>query len=134
MTAARPGLGARQARGARARREGRSAEVIAALWLIAHGWRIVGFRMPSPLGEIDLVARRGRTLAVIEVKRRRTLDEALEAVGARQRQRLRAAARALAARRPELAGLSVRLDLMALGPRRLPRHVVDAWPGDGDLP
>lgn len=134
MTAARPGLSARQARGARARREGRTAEVIAVLWLMARGWRIVGFRVPSPLGEIDLLARRGGVLAVIEVKRRRTLDEALEAVSAHQRQRLRAAARGLAARRADLSDLSVRLDLMALGPRGLPRHIADAWPDDGDRP
>lgn len=98
MRAARPGLNPRQARGAKARREGRGAEVTAALWLMARGWRIVGFRVPSSQGEIDILAQRGATLAVIEVKRRRTLDEALEAVSAHQRQRLRAAARALTSR------------------------------------
>ena len=82
----------RSARGAKARRDGRGAEVLAALWLMARGWRVLGFRIPAAQGEIDLLARRGQVLAVIEVKRRRTLDEALGAVTERQRARLRAAA------------------------------------------
>ena len=121
----------RQARGLKARRDGRGAEVIGALWLMARGWRILGFRVATPQGEIDLLARRGDTLAVIEVKRRRTLAEALEAVSANQRQRLRRAGAAIASRRPELSGAAVRLDLMAFGPRGWPRHIPDAWPGDG---
>jgi putative endonuclease len=93
------------------------------------GWRILAFRLRTPQGEIDLLARRGAVLAVVEVKRRATLDAALDAVGRRQRQRLRAAAISLAANRPDLKGLSVRLDLIALAPRRLPRHIADAWAG-----
>ncbi len=121
---------ARHERGSRARRDGRSAEVLAAVWLMARGWRVIGFRVPTPQGEIDLLARRGGVLAVVEVKRRRTLDEALAAVSAEQRRRLRGAGENLAARRPDLAGLAVRLDLVALAPRALPRHVADAWPED----
>jgi putative endonuclease len=124
----------RRARGAKARRAGRGAEVMAALWLMAKGWRVLGFRIPAAQGEIDLLARRGRVLAVVEVKRRRTIDEALGAVTGRQRARLRAAAQTLAARRPDLAGLAVRLDLIAFGPRGLPRHLPDAWPQDGESP
>jgi putative endonuclease len=105
--------------------------VVAALWLIARGWRVIGFRVPSAQGEIDLLARRGRVLAVIEVKRRRSLDEALAAVAPQQRARLRAAASGLIARRADLAGLAVRLDLIALGPGGWPRHIADAWPDDG---
>jgi putative endonuclease len=108
--------------------------VIAALWLIARGWRVIGFRVPSAQGEIDLIARRGRVLAVVEVKRRRRLDEALAAVAPQQRRRLRRAARALCGRRTDLAGLDVRLDLIAIGPGGWPRHVPDAWPEDGARP
>lgn len=124
-------LAARSARGAKARRDGRGAEVVASLWLMARGWRVIGFRVPTPQGEIDLLARRGGVLAVVEVKRRATLGSALDAVSAQQRRRLRAAGENLAARRPDLAGLSVRLDLLALAPGHLPRHLPDAWPGDG---
>lgn len=121
----------RRARGAKARRDGRAAEVLAALWLMARGWRILGFRVPAAQGEIDLLARRGGVLAVVEVKRRRTLDEALAAVTPGQRARLRAAASTLAGRRPDLGELAVRLDLMAIGRWGLPRHLADAWPQDG---
>jgi putative endonuclease len=101
---------------------------------MAKGWRGLGLRIPAAHGEIDLLARRGQVLAVIEVKRRRSLDEALGAVTQRQRARLPAAAEALAARRPDLAGLAIRLDLFAFGPRGLPRHGPDAWPQDGGGP
>lgn len=122
--------GARRAvRGAAARLSGRRGEVLAALWLMAKGYRILGFRLRTPLAEIDLLAKRGPILAVVEVKRRATLAAALDAVGFDQRDRLRRAAVTLAARRPGLQGASVRLDLLALAPGRLPMHIPDAWKG-----
>jgi putative endonuclease len=98
------------------------------------GWRILGFRLKTPQGEIDLLARRGRILAVVEVKARPTLEAALASVSAAQQQRLRRAGETLAARRRGLSGLSVRLDMVALAPGRLPRHIPDAWAGTGGLP
>ncbi|ACG79886.1 predicted endonuclease [Phenylobacterium zucineum HLK1] len=121
--------GARRARGAAARLSGRRSEVVAALWLMMRGYRILGFRLKTPIAEIDLLAVRGRILAVVEVKRRGTIEAALEAVGFDQRDRLRRAGAALAARRPALQGASVRLDLLALAPGRLPMHIPDAWKG-----
>ena len=123
---------ARAERGGRARRDGRWAEVAAAVWLMAKGWRILGFRLKSRAGEIDLLARRGSVLAVVEVKRRATLDAALAAVTPAQAARLRRAGAAIAARRPGLQGLSVRLDMVALAPGRRPRHIIDAWGPTGD--
>ena len=120
---------ARQARGAAARLSGRRGEVVAALWLMARGYRILGFRLKTPQGEIDLVAYRRGVLAVVEVKRRTELLAALEAVSARQRERLRRAGLAVCASRPALKGAAVRLDLLALAPGRLPRHIPDAWKG-----
>jgi len=117
----------RARRGALARRDGRRGEMLCALLLMAKGYRILAFRMKTAQAEIDLLAVRGGVVAVIEVKRRRTLDEALDAVAPRQRDRLLAAARSIAARRPDLAGAPVRLDLMALAPGRWPRHIRDAW-------
>lgn len=120
---------ARSARGLAARLSGRRAEVVAALWLMAKGYRILGFRLKTPQAEIDLLAQRGGVLAVVEVKRRMTLLNALEAVGHDQRQRLRRAGAAIAARRASLQGATVRLDLVALAPGGLPRHIPDAWRG-----
>ena len=118
---------ARIRRGVRARRDGRRGEIICALWLMAKGYRILGLRLKTPLAEIDLLARKGGVLSVVEVKRRTDLATALEAVGPRQRQRLIRAAQWLAAARPELSDASVRLDLIALAPGRWPRHIRDAW-------
>ena len=124
-----PGENARQARGAQARRSGRRGEVLAAIWLMAKGYRILGFRLKTPQAEIDLLALKAGVLAVVEVKRRTTLLAAMETVTADQRQRLRRAGAALAASRPALRGAAVRLDLIALAPGRRPRHIPDAWRG-----
>jgi putative endonuclease len=120
----------RSARGTAARLAGRRAEVLAAVWLMAKGYRILGFRLKTRQAEIDLLALRGKTLAVVEVKRRTSLLAALETVTFDQRSRLRRAGAALAASRPALAGAAVRLDLIALAPGKLPRHIPDAWKGD----
>jgi len=123
-------LSARRARGTAARLAGRRQEVVAALWLMAKGYRILGFRLRTREAEIDLLAQRGRILAVVEVKSRTTVEAALEAVTAVQRDRLRRAGRTLAAKTPRLAGLNLRLDLIALAPGALPRHIRDAWRDD----
>lgn len=121
---------ARRARGHAARAAGRRAEVVAALWLMAKGYRILGFRLKTPFAEIDLLALRGRVLAGVEVKTRASLEASLAAVGAEQRSRLRRALRFVAGKRRGLAGATIRLDLMALAPGRLPRHIANAWSED----
>ena len=104
-----------------AERRGRRAEGLAALWLMLKGWRIVARRRRLPMSEVDLVARRGRLLAVVEVKRRATIEGALAAVQPRAAMRLQRAAAQLAA---EAGGDVVgRVDLVAIAPWRLPRHV-----------
>jgi putative endonuclease len=121
--------GVRSRRGLLARLSGRRAEVVAALYLMAKGYRILGFRLASPLGEIDLLALRRGVLAIVEVKQRTTLEAALEAVGHVQRERLRRAGARIAASRPALKAATIRLDLIALAPGRWPRHIPDAWNG-----
>jgi putative endonuclease len=114
-------------RGARARREGRRAEWIVALLLMAKGYRILGMRLRTPQGEVDLAAERGGVLAIVEVKRRRSIEEALLAVTPAQRARLRRAGQALMGRGGRNKPAVVRLDLVALAPGRWPRHIADAW-------
>lgn len=124
----RPERGAqRRERGAAARLSGRRAEVVATLWLIAKGYRILAFRLATPFGEIDLLAQRGGVLVVVEVKSRTSLEAALEAVTYEQRARLRRAGAHVAAGRAGLCDAAIRLDLIAMAPGRPPRHVVDAW-------
>ncbi len=120
----------RARRGRDARNAGRAAEVLCALWLMLRGYRLLGFRLRTPVGEIDLLVAKGSTIAVVEVKRRTDLATALDAVGWRQRERLRRAAYSVVARRPDFAASNIRLDLIALAPGRWPRHIQDAWRGD----
>lgn len=119
-------------RGTKARLDGRRAEWAAALLLMAKGYRILGMRLRTPQGEVDLAATRGGVLAIVEVKRRRTLEEALLAVGPNQRARLKRAGRALLEHGGRAKPAVVRLDLVALAPGRWPRHIADAW-GEGRL-
>lgn len=116
--------------GFRARLSGRRGELVGAVWLMAKGYRILGFRLKTPMGEIDLLAQKGKVLAVVEVKLRGTTEAALEAVTWRQRQRLRRAGEAFAGRRNDLQGAAIRLDLIALAPGRWPCHIRDAWFGE----
>ena len=106
---------------------GRKAETLAAWWLRLKGYRILARGLRLPVGEIDLVARRGGCLAFVEVKRRATLAAALEAVTPHQRRRILRAAETWLAGRPDLAGLDVRFDALLLVPGRRPRHLPDAW-------
>ena len=123
-----------QAARRRAFARGRRAERIAAWWLRLQGYRILeqGFRLP--VGEIDLIARRGGTLAIVEVKRRARLADAGEAIRRRQQRRVVHAAQAYLQRHPELARLQLRFDALLLVPRRLPHHIKDAWNTDNFLP
>jgi len=120
---------ARRVRGAASRKAGRQAEVLAAVWLMLKGYRILGFRLKTPQAEIDILALKGPVLAVVEVKSRTTPVAALEAVGHDQRERLRRAGRTIASSRPRLAQAAIRLDLIAMSPGRFPRHIQDAWRG-----
>jgi putative endonuclease len=126
VTPSKTAAAIRRRRGGEARRRGRWAEFQAAALLMAGGWRILGFRLRTPAGEIDLLATKGQVLAVVEVKSRRTLDEALVAITPTQEARLLRAGALIAASRPSLRDLSVRVDLVALAPGRLPRHIADA--------
>jgi putative endonuclease len=116
----------------KAERAGRLAEAMAALWLTMKGYRIVARRVRTPVGEIDLVAMQRRpepygTLCLIEVKWRPTLDEALNALTVRQRQRLSRAAAAYLQSHPRHAAADLRYDVVLMAPGIWPRHLRDAW-------
>ena len=91
------------------------------------GYRIVARRFRVAQGEVDLVARRGSVLAMVEVKARADAGSAADALQSRQRQRIERAALAYLQRNPELSALRLRFDLMLIVPRRWPRHIIDAW-------
>ena len=106
---------------------GLSAEGRAALYLAAKGYRELARRWKSPVGEVDLVLRRGRTIVFVEVKARPTLDDAAWSVLPRQKRRIVAAAEAWLAAHPEHAGYDIRFDAVLIAPRRLPQHIAAAF-------
>lgn len=112
----------REARRRRHRR-GRRSEWFAALLLMAKGYRILARRHRTPLGEIDIVARRGRRLAIVEVKARRTFEECEAAVPRRSAERIRRATDLWLARHPAHQDCDIGFDLVFVVPRRLPRHI-----------
>lgn len=124
----------RQALGSQAHRQGHAAEWIAAAWLMLRGYQILGFRLRSRVGEIDILARRGDVLAVVEVKRRATIEAAVNALTSDQRERLLAAGRSVQKGRPGLAGLSLQIDVLALAPGSIPRHVRGQGSQEGRIP
>lgn len=119
----------------RAQRAGRWAELVVCWWLRLKGWRILAVNWRCPAGEVDILARRGRILAAIEVKRRAAgesgADEAaLHAISARQQARIARAAEVFQARRADCASLDLRLDAVTFLPGRLLprlRHYPAAW-------
>ncbi|HET6375627.1 MAG TPA: YraN family protein [Methylocella sp.] len=97
----------------------------AAAWLLRlKGYRILDFRYRVRGGEIDIVARRGETIAFIEVKARPSLDEARAAIGGVKRRRLSKAVRVWLASHPWAAGLTWRGDAVFVAPWRWPRHAI----------
>ncbi|MBI1360590.1 MAG: YraN family protein [Alphaproteobacteria bacterium] len=108
-------------------RAGRRAEALAALWLQLKGYRILDRRARTPLGELDLVAVKGRTLAFVEVKARIRRGAALEAITPALRGRVEQAARLWAGRRRGMDDKHWRFDVVAIVPGRLPHHLPDAW-------
>ncbi|BCH28395.1 UPF0102 protein [Mesorhizobium sp. L-8-10] len=113
----------------RAYRRGHRSEWIAALALLVKGYRIVARRFRTKLGEIDLVARRGDLVIIVEVKARPTLAEAMDAIGWASQRRIEAAADLWLARQPDHGRLSMRFDMVAVLPRRWPVHVENIFQG-----
>jgi putative endonuclease len=111
-----------------AEQRGRGAETLAAWWLRLHGWRILARRARVPGGEVDIVARRGRTLAFVEVKSRATDQAAGFSLDAYRLRRVVVAAQRLSPRFMR-DGDEVRIDAVFIVPRRLPRHLPDIWQG-----
>src|SRR5262245_51283586 len=97
-------------------RLGISAESRAAAYLIAKGYRILARRWKSPVGEVDIVARRRQVLVFVEVKARERLDDAAESVTPRQQRRIAAAAGAWLAQHPDDGNCDIRFDAMLVAP------------------
>ncbi len=115
-----------EAKSRKADKSGRLAESMAANWLRLKGWRILGRRVRTPRGEVDLVAKRGKTVAFVEVKWRKSAQELDLAIDEYRLKRVAASAEILI---PRYAGQGedVRIDVLLLAPGHLPRHITNAW-------
>jgi len=113
----------------RADARGRRAETIAAWWLRLKGYRVLGRRVRTRVGEIDLIVRRGRTLAFVEVKARDHLDKALAAIHPAAQQRLAKAAQSLLVKYGQGCD-TVRVDAVLVVPGQWPRHLKSIWRKD----
>ena len=111
----------------RAEHRGQWGERVAAWLLRLKGYRILARQDRGPMGEIDIIAARGNTLVFVEVKSQPTYAQALDAVSAAQQGRIQRAAEHYVATHPAAQNMTWRFDIVAVIPRKWPRHLVDAW-------
>ncbi len=110
----------------KAERRGRTAEWVAMLFLMCKGYRILGHRLRTPHGEVDVAAWKDSVLVIVEVKARNTYDAGAYAVTPMAQQRIARAAQTLAGRW-RLTSAPIRFDLVVVGSGLLPRHERGAW-------
>ncbi len=109
-----------------AEKNGRNGETRAAFWLRAKGWQILDQRVKTPVGEIDLVAKRGSIIAFVEVKWRKRGVDLDHAIDEYRLSRVAAAVEA-AAHHYAMNGEDIRIDVILLAPGSFPRHIANAW-------
>lgn len=107
-------------------RRGRRAETIAAWYLRLRGWRILARRVRTPRGELDLIAKRWRTVAFVEVKWRADPSDLDRSIDEYRLRRVAACAEAVAHRYAGPSDIR-RIDVLLLAPGRFPRHITNAW-------
>ena len=110
-----------------AEKTGKRAEAIARLWLRLKGSRILNYRFKTKVGEIDIIAKKGRTIAIIEVKARQTKIAALQSITFKQRQRIERTTELWLKRTGFGNTRSLRFDIIAIVPKHFPIHIKQAW-------
>ena len=106
---------------------GHVSEYCAALFLLLKGYRIAALRFRTKSGEVDIIARKGDLVAFVEVKARRTTQDAVFAVDASTQRRIRNASLFWLSRQQDAARLSLRYDIIAVSPWGRSRHFPDAF-------
>lgn len=111
----------------RSERKGRRAEWLAALALMLKGYRIAALRYRTPVGEIDIVARKRDLVAFVEVKARRDLATGVDAVSYPAQRRIAAAGELFISQQRDSARLSWRHDVVVVSPWKWPQHLEDVF-------
>lgn len=109
-------------------RWGMIAEYVAALYLIFKGYRILSLRYRIKEGEIDLIIRRGRVIAFVEVKARADFASGMDAIDEIKLRKFRKAFDYWLMRNPWADAYTLRGDAMVIRPWRIPVHIEDAFP------
>ena len=112
---------------ARNYRLGLWAENLAAFALRIKGYRILAKRHKTPVGEIDLIARRGNQIAFVEVKARKDAQTGLDSVSRTAQNRIESAAQLWLSRQSDFTDLSWRFDVVVVSPWQWPKHFTDVW-------
>ncbi len=114
-----------------AEKRGRRAENLARFYLMLKGFRILNTRYKTKVGEIDIIAKRFKTVHFIEVKARNSIDACKHSVSEKSKERIKRAASLwlqTAIKKQHLSqNYSLKFDLIAIVPRRFPAHIMDAW-------
>ena len=111
----------------KAYRRGHIAEFLAAIFLLLRGYRVAARRFKTPVGEVDLIARKGDLVIFVEVKARASHQSALDSITRTAQRRIEAAANWWISQQRDGARLSWRFDVITVVPRRWPRHYKDVW-------
>lgn len=106
---------------------GRLSEHVAAAFLVLRGYRVLARRLRTPYGEIDLIARRGRRIAFVEVKYRRTREAAEAALRPKQAKRVARAAAYWISRYPAYEDFEQGFDAVLVMPWAWPVLMPDAY-------
>ena len=102
-------------------------EILAGLYLTLTGWRVLAWRWKCPLGEIDLVAKKGKVITFIEVKARQNEQSALDSITAHQWRRVLNAADIFMSQQRQYADCSWRFDAIIIVPRKWPKRFKNMW-------
>lgn len=108
-------------------KKGLWSESLACLLLFLKGYRILARRYKTPVGEVDIVAKKNDTITFVEVKARRYKNDALEAISPRNRARVYRAAEYFLSQNPKASGLSMRFDAIIITKSFVPYHLINAW-------
>jgi putative endonuclease len=111
----------------KAERRGRWSEYLAAAYLLFKGYRIIALRHKTKWGEVDIIARRGDLVVLVEVKARASRQLAVDAVSYESQRRIRASGDVWLAKQPDAARLSIRCDIVAMVPGHWPFHIENAF-------
>ena len=106
---------------------GRIGEELACLHLRLKGYQILERNIQTGVGEVDIIARKRKTLCFIEVKSRSNLEAALQALSKRQQNRITNAAKSFISCHDCYGDHDIRFDFIAITPNQWPKHLKHAW-------